>query len=79
MHAGQVLSEAARRKIAERERRRQQEEARAEADLSGSRIAELKRQAAALLLPGESVARAMKRLRPAKGSKGMPLQIVFIQ
>ena len=40
------------------------------ADLSGAQIAALKREMAGLLRPGESVGRAMKRLRPAKPQKG---------
>ena len=69
MHAGQVLSEVAKRKIAERERQRQAADAKG-ADLSGAQIADLKRQIAALLQPKESLSRGFKRLRPAKPAKG---------
>ena len=66
-----MLSEAAKRRIAQLERQRQAADARG-ADLSGAQIAELKRQVAGLLGPRESVSRAMKRLRPAKPQKGGP-------
>ena len=69
MLAGNVLSAAAKRKIAELERQRQAVDARG-ADLSGAQIADLKRQMADLLQPKESVGRAMKRLRPVKTQKG---------
>lgn len=74
--AGQVLTEAAKRKIAERERQRQAAAAQGQ-DLSGAQIADLKRQMAGLLQPKESVSRAMKRLRPAKPVKGERLCSIY--
>lgn len=56
------MSQAARRKIEERERQRQAEDARPE--MSGAQAAEAKRSMAALMLPKETVSRAMNRLRP---------------
>ncbi|KAK9806523.1 hypothetical protein WJX73_006788 [Symbiochloris irregularis] len=62
-----IVSQAARKKIAERQRQQEAEEAKPE--LSGAQAAEVKRSMAAIMLPKETVSRAMNRLRPP-ASKG---------
>ena len=57
-----IVSQAARKKIAERERQREADDAKPE--MSGAQAAEAKRSMAAIMLPKETVSRAMKRLRP---------------
>ena len=58
-----MVSERVRRQIAERQRAMAAAEAAPE--MSGRAAAELKRALAELLLPGETVTAALRRLRPA--------------
>ena len=62
-----MVSEAVRRQLAERERQRTARDA--QPDLSGAQAAAVKSKMAAILLPGETVSRAINRLRPAPQHK----------
>ena len=69
-----MVSETVRRQIAERERQQRLKDEKPE--ISGAQAAVYKADMASLLLPGESVSRGMKRLRPPHQHKfGMSRRI----